>query len=143
MILIACFVRQPATVKARVKTARTVCYEILRELREAKQFNPANFASWPRKWWSTCSRRRVSTPSDARRFHRFSPSWRMCFIRSSTILFLIKHFDLNTEQWKNMTQFSPVERKSVHQNRKVLKIRLDKEPDRYQIILSKPQQTSR
>ena len=33
-----------------IKTARTACYEILREiLREARQFNPASSASSPRK----------------------------------------------------------------------------------------------
>ena len=34
--------------KGSVKTARSVCYDILREiLREARQFNPREFAWWP------------------------------------------------------------------------------------------------
>jgi ribonuclease G len=41
--------------RGQVKTARTVCYNILREiLREARQFSPRSSAWWPARRWSRC-----------------------------------------------------------------------------------------
>ena len=49
--------------RGNVRTPRTVCYEILREiLREARQFNPRSSASSPRrKWWISSWKRKAST----------------------------------------------------------------------------------
>jgi ribonuclease G len=57
--------------RGQVKTARSVCYDILREiLREARQFAPRSSASSPaRRWWRCCSTRRACTWR-ALRIHR-------------------------------------------------------------------------
>ena len=54
--------------RGEIKTAQTVCYEILRDIvREARQFNARDFASSRRSRSSTCSstRNRRASPSSA------------------------------------------------------------------------------
>ena len=50
--------------RGQVKTARSVCYDILREiLREARQFNPQGVPRrrQRRRWWRCCSTRKART----------------------------------------------------------------------------------